>query len=139
MGRVLVHPIATSYNGAIAVLHDVREDCGVTYDQLKDLFGSVIAEGVSDLTNVSKIEHPNWNRKQRKKYDIDRLRCTRKEIQIIRLIDRIDNLRDMFCADDFIKVYCAESLQLLEAIGRADPDLAKEAEILIEHLTASIS
>lgn len=139
MGRVMVHPLATTANAAIAVLHDVREDCGVTYEKLDGMFGPVIADGVTDLTNTSKIDHPDWNRARRKRYDLARLRGVRRDIQVIKLIDRIDNLHEMFCADDFIKIYCAESLELLEAIGDADPNLAKEIDILVKHLTISIS
>jgi (p)ppGpp synthase/HD superfamily hydrolase len=35
-----------------ALLHDVMEDCGVTYEELTKEFGQTVADAVRELTDV---------------------------------------------------------------------------------------
>ena len=54
---------------AAALLHDVVEDTYVTFSEIKNDFGSVVAEYVHYCTNVSEKE--DGNREFRKKMDAD--------------------------------------------------------------------
>ena len=64
----IIHPIATAQNLAEmkldtttikgALLHDVIEDCNVSYNELEELFGSEVAyivDGATKLKNIDKI------------------------------------------------------------------------------------
>jgi (p)ppGpp synthase/HD superfamily hydrolase len=75
--------------GCIALLHDVLEDCDVTYEQLAEEFGPFVADGVRLLTK------PNVPAEQKPARDaayFQALRQADPDIQLIKLLDRLDNL-----------------------------------------------
>lgn len=81
----------------IALLHDVVEDSDTTIEEIKELFGDKVAEGVGLLTKKSEFEE---DIAQQKKY-FWHLKRAPKKIQTIKLSDRLDNLRDLVtCADE---------------------------------------
>lgn len=100
-----------------APLHDVIEDCGVTAGQLREQFDWDAVAFVEEVTNVSKVLHPTWNRRRRKEYDRDRLAKASPSAKLLKLRDRIDNLEDMDKAPkDFQVVYAFESVLLIEKL-----------------------
>jgi (p)ppGpp synthase/HD superfamily hydrolase len=110
---------------AAAVLHDTVEDCKVTFEELNESFGPIVATIVRALTNPSKGS--DGNRTTRKEIDRKHLMCCPTEVKIIKLIDRIDNVRDMAGGDvGFKRLYAQESILLAEAIGDAHLDLKSE-------------
>jgi len=115
-----------------ALLHDVIEDCGVTAEQLAAEFGSDVASIVDELTNRSKLESPGANRAQRKALDRARLKNVSRRAKLLKLLDRIDNLREMDLAPSgFRRKYLDESRLLLEEVlSGVEPNL--EAELLAE-------
>ncbi|MBN2145467.1 MAG: bifunctional (p)ppGpp synthetase/guanosine-3',5'-bis(diphosphate) 3'-pyrophosphohydrolase [Candidatus Aureabacteria bacterium] len=109
-----------------AYLHDVIEDCGVTRGQIEACFGPVCADYVYLLTNISKSLGIQ-PRKARKEFDAKRLASAPREVKIIKLCDRIDNLSEVSHLDHgFQLLYIDESLFLYEHIRDGDEDLAKE-------------
>lgn len=126
-GRVAAHPRATAAMVAAAFLHDVVEDTPHTLGEIEAEFGNEVAWLVAELTNPSKTSVLPRNAK--KQMDCDHLATVSREAKIIKLLDRIDNLRDMMDASvGFLRLYCAESRRLAAVIGDADLDL--EAELL---------
>jgi len=132
MSRTLLLPDVTESMAAAAVLHDVLEDCGVARQALEERFGAETAGLVAELTNVSKVAHPEANRAARKRLDRDRILGISRNAKRIKLIDRIDNLRDIPEGEGFLKRYRAESLLLLEVLRGADAGLETELERLLE-------
>ena len=65
---------------AAAILHDVTEDCGVTYEELKKLFNEDIASLVREVTKSSYNTFPNLK--------------TQRGI-CLKLADRLDNVSHM--------------------------------------------
>jgi (p)ppGpp synthase/HD superfamily hydrolase len=117
------HPIATDALIAAAWLHDVSEDCGVKIAELREMFGDAVANPVYWMTNPSKGSP--LPRSERKKMDREHLKAAPKEVKILKMIDRYDNLVELSDApDDFVKLYCGETLLLLEVIEDADQELA---------------
>jgi len=114
---------------AAAFLHDILEDTKVHMVQLEENFGTKITQLVIGLTSVSK-GLVNTPREERKKMDREWLaRNGTPEVKRIKMLDRIDNLRDMGGADEeFLKLYAKESILLAEAIG--DTDLALKKELI---------
>lgn len=102
---------------AAAWLHDVLEDCPKYTKDVAELSGSVF-EFVQDLTNRSKLpEHARKNRAERKKIDREYLAECHIWVQVVKLIDRLDNLREMSLGPaDFKIKYHEESLLLAEAL-----------------------
>lgn len=103
---------------AVAFLHDVVEDCGVTFDDLTKEFGQEVADGVSWLTSYSKTINSKEKRAIRKQQDRDHLAKAPLVYKRIKANDRISNLEDVLekCEPYFALLYADESEQLLEVI-----------------------
>jgi guanosine-3',5'-bis(diphosphate) 3'-pyrophosphohydrolase len=137
-GMVSIHPvIANEENVAIAWLHDVVEDCGIRESHISDRFGAVVTKGVTELTNWSVrtgAKERGINRQERKWADLCRLEKADPDIKIIKLMDRLDNLREFDVAMDpkFARVYLNETVDLLKAIGTADSGLSLQIRKVME-------
>ncbi len=131
--RVALLGNVTEVMVAAAFVHDVVEDTVVKLPEIEELLGSDVADLVSWLTNPSK--GMNLNRSERKAIDRAHLSKAPREAKVIKLADRIDNLREMTDApEDFRKLYGAETLLLLDAIGASDNLLSYELRELAENL-----
>ncbi|MDP2345843.1 MAG: HD domain-containing protein [Deltaproteobacteria bacterium] len=72
---------------ACALLHDSVEDAGVTPAQLEAEFGAAVAAGVVGLTKNDALP-----KEQRMADSLARLRLLPREVQLVKLADRITNL-----------------------------------------------
>lgn len=127
-GRVATMPIATEERVAVAILHDVSEDCGVAISRIRDLFGDKVADGVNWLTNPSK-QFKHLPRCDRKALDRAHISEAPLEYAIIKAIDRIDNLGEMPASESFCELYAEESRDLGRAIEhKIPPGLFTELE-----------
>lgn len=146
-GRVATLEGMTEENVAGAFLHDTLEDQATTpalYEEIKAAIqtqcGKEVYYIVLDLTNKSKsLTGPKLSRAERKKIDREHLATREKNVQRIKLVDRIDNVNE-FAQDtlagaetrrDFLLLYCTESEQLRNVLEHADPDLAMELSLAI--------
>lgn len=113
-------------------LHDVLEDCPqIKEEEIVDAVGSRVLSLIKELTNPSK--GANAPRAVRKQMDRDHLSTVRKEAKIIKLADRICNLRDMAQAPkDFMRLYVAESRALLEVLRGTNKTLESMLEDIIK-------
>lgn len=126
-GRAMTHPLATEEFVAAACLHDVMEDCGVTFDELVKRFNSHVADIVYDLTDSTKEQMPTANRRARKAAYAEDLSNASREARVLKLLDRIDNLSEMTgCDPDFEPLYKEESVLLAKALRGADEQLYME-------------
>lgn len=110
-----------------AWLHDVGEDCPHVSDKrLIDAAGEDGFNLICELTNPSKGS--SAPRRDRKQMDRDHLAKASWEAKIIKMFDRIANLRDMKqCPDkSFLALYASESRMLLDVVKDADTRLADE-------------
>ncbi len=103
---------------AAAWLHDVYEDCDIQPRQLIDATSRSVDRYVEELTNVYvKESYPEWNRKTRKTLEATRLAEASPQAQIIKLCDRIDNLKTIHKkGKKFALFYCDESVVLVAAL-----------------------
>ena len=137
MAYTMTMPGCGPHEYAAAVLHDTIEDCKVSFEKLKKEFGNAVATYVQQLTNPSK-QSPHLSRAERKQIDLDHYR--RKEIwrftKVIKMIDRLDNLLEVQSApQDFIDLYCRESIALLGVIGYVDIELRDRILAVIQKLS----
>jgi len=133
------HPIAvalmvmstegcTTEMAVAALLHDTVEDTEVTSEVIEELFGTTVAEYVGYLTETSKEDFPELNRKARKERDAARLAAAPPGVQTIKYADFIDNTSSIVERDpEFAKTYLAEKAMMLEVIDSGDPDLRELA------------
>lgn len=117
------HKLASEQLIAAAYLHDVVEDCGVSDVELMIRFGVAVSRYVQWMTNTSKLTHPQANRAERKRLDRERIAGAPCEVKVLKMCDRIDNLREIGCGD-FASLYAAESRALCEVLASADVALA---------------
>lgn len=114
----------------IAMLHDVLEDTNMTYEEIEKLFGQKVADGVNLLT-----KHKDYKKDitQQKKYFWHLKRAT-KNIQIVKLADRLNNLRDLKDCQENLKrrKYIMDTAyNYLEWAKKVSPYIAGELEDLI--------
>jgi guanosine-3',5'-bis(diphosphate) 3'-pyrophosphohydrolase len=96
------HPIAVAYTlsaiGGVtdsvtliaAVLHDTIEDTETTPQELSQLFGSEVAHLVEEITDDTALP-----KERRKQLQIERARNLSEKAKLIRLADKICNVRDV--------------------------------------------
>lgn len=117
---------------AAAWLHDVVEDTPFTLENIKDEFGSKVAQLVGELTNPSK-QYPELNRAARKKMDREALALVSPEAKSIKLADILDNTPSIVqYGGDFAKIYVGEMKLLLPLLqSEGHPMLYYKANKLI--------
>jgi (p)ppGpp synthase/HD superfamily hydrolase len=115
-----------------ALLHDVVEDTPVTFREIKDQFGPVVAEYVHYCTNVSEKE--DGNRAFRKKMDADHFALGPAESQTIKVADLIHNSESIVKHDQkfFHKAYKHEKQYLMEVLTLADQSLKNRAQTILD-------
>jgi (p)ppGpp synthase/HD superfamily hydrolase len=118
--------------------HDVLEDCPqISKEQFIHATDQATYDLVLELTNPSKGS--NAPRAVRKQMDRDHLKNVSFHAKIIKLIDRIENLKDTLNEMNesnfkFAQLYASESRLLLDCIKDADEGLANELLSLIEKI-----
>jgi (p)ppGpp synthase/HD superfamily hydrolase len=137
-GAVTLLDDATEDMIAVAWLHDVYEDTLFSAPSLVNPFGHPVNEMVVELTNrFTKEAFPALNRAKRKASETWRLASIPPQAQIIKLCDRIDNLRTIGAKGrGFALLYCDESDALAKALTAA-PDLQEEIFKLTQELRAN--
>lgn len=132
--------VASEHYGMVAVLHDVIEDCDVSANDMRAIFGERVTADVLMLSNkYGSSDYPDMNRAERKRREFERLGQLPASLQIIKALDRIDNLSDkpeeMGVGYDkwlrFMPTYLSESQQLLEALIKLDDVTRNELEAAI--------
>lgn len=135
-GAASVHPEGSPTLVAAAWLHDTIEDTDTTHDELVRRFGPGVGDLVLELTNVfSKENHPDKNRRERRRLEFERLADASSRAKLIKLLDRRDNIQDAPGSKvDFLRIYAGETRDLLGAVGDADPVIRDEIFAAVEHL-----
>ena len=78
-------------------------------------------------TDIS-ADYPNFNRKQRKAMEVERLSKINRNSQSVKYCDLIDNTKSIVQHDKgFARVYLAEKANLLSVMNKGDEMLYKEA------------
>lgn len=122
-----------------ALLHDVVEDCRVTVDTIRSMFGNTVAFYVDNLTSDKAIIQVLG----KEKYLQQKMTDMSLETLVIKLADRLDNVRymDKDCKTlqhkQFVQKYYNETKAIIAYIKehRSTKDLTTEP---IEFLIAAI-
>jgi (p)ppGpp synthase/HD superfamily hydrolase len=114
-----------------AWLHDVLEDTNCTFDEIEEKFGSLTAENVLELSDLTELSA--GNRRYRKTKYKDSLKDSSSNVQSVKVADLISNSISIKKYDpNFAKVYLSEKKELLEILTRADPVLLRMAWGLLD-------
>ncbi len=113
----------------VALLHDILEDTGTTFEELETGFSTAVAQGVQALTKNEALP-----KEEKMRDSLNRLKTQPKEVQAVKLADRITNLQapPAFWKPAKIKAYQEEALQILQALNGANAYLEKRLKERIE-------
>jgi guanosine-3',5'-bis(diphosphate) 3'-pyrophosphohydrolase len=131
--KYIVHPvrvmqICLEYTNditvlAAALLHDVLEDTEVSKEQLTSFLNSLMSAPdrdktiglVVELTDIyTKANYPGFNRRKRKRMEVERIAKVSPEAQTIKYADVLDNSTEIIKHDpDFGKRFLEECRDLL--------------------------
>jgi (p)ppGpp synthase/HD superfamily hydrolase len=95
----IVHPLAVAkilieydcpdHVVIAGILHDTIEDTPITLEQIKEIFGSAVADLVKAASEPDKSD--TWE--NRKEHTIEHLKTLPEEAVILSLADKLDNIR----------------------------------------------
>lgn len=105
-----------------ALLHDVLEDTGTSFDEVSERFGPAVAAGVLALT-----KDPALDTGEAKMRDtLARIQLQPKEVWVVKLADRISNLYHppFYWTSEKKRQYTVEAQAILAALGAAHAGLA---------------
>ena len=113
-----------------ALLHDVMEDTSVDYQQIVDLFGVRVGDGVAALT-----KNPDLAGKfERMEDSLRRIRAQPAEIWMVKMADRIVNLRPppSHWSTGKVAAYRQEAICIHQALHLANGYLSTELNKAIQ-------
>jgi (p)ppGpp synthase/HD superfamily hydrolase len=121
----IIHPIRVSKRiisltgnlclATAGLLHDTIEDTNITFDVLKEKFGSKIAELVESVTKRKDIQRKS----EREDEYLQRFSMASVDTVVLKLADRMDNIVDSVNAPpQFRDGYIRNTIQLLDTIPK---------------------
>lgn len=113
-----------------ALLHDVLEDTSVDYQQIVDLFGARVADGVAALTKNPDLA----GKSERMEDSLRRIRAQPAEIWMVKMADRIANLRPppSHWSTGKIAAYRQEAICIHQSLHLANTYLSTELRQAIQ-------
>jgi GTP pyrophosphokinase len=111
-----------------AILHDVQEDCDVTNDELKELFGDDVSYMVEGLTHTY-----IGNRAQRKHETNLKLQAYDNRVKTIKIADNLHNLGSVMKYDEkFAMTFVKEAITMRESLHGGDAILMGKLTAVLE-------
>ncbi|MGL4950106.1 MAG: HD domain-containing protein, partial [Anaeroplasmataceae bacterium] len=122
------------------LLHDVQEDCDVTNDEIKSLFGDKVASIVDELTT------PEFDKTIMTKQTVLLAKMVNmsEDAFTVKLTDRLDNVQylntDCTTRDEqaFIKKYFEETVFLMKELQKLRKDRTKLHNAIIRMIEAHL-
>jgi (p)ppGpp synthase/HD superfamily hydrolase len=89
VAKILIALECPEHIVAAGILHDTLEDTRVTFEEIKESFGSEVADLVGAVSEPNKSDH-TWE--NRKAHTLKRLKTASPEVLLISLADKLDNI-----------------------------------------------
>jgi (p)ppGpp synthase/HD superfamily hydrolase len=151
-GRATTRHELTEEDVAGAFLHDIIEDQAYTAELHDEIVRKILKDcGVRVLSTVISLTNPSkgstLSRAERKAEDRKHMAGQARNVKIIKLIDRIDNVNELAIdmqrgvekRYDFVLTFCDESdLLLKEALTGVAADLENELALAIINLRKTL-
>ncbi len=114
----------------LSLLHDTIEDTSTSYEEVKELFGKDIADGVLALTKNFNLQHCD-----QMKDSLDRIKKQSVEVSIVKLADRLFNLKDIpsMWNEERIREYRVEAIIILNELGGVNEYMANRLKEKIKN------
>ena len=114
----------------VAILHDTIEDTDTKLEEIEKKYGTEVKNGVWAMT-----KDENLLKEEQMKDSLEKLLHSPKEIQFVKLADRIVNLKTppAHWAAVRTRKYCDESKLILSKLGKANAYLARRLEEKIKN------
>jgi (p)ppGpp synthase/HD superfamily hydrolase len=114
----------------VAILHDTVEDTAVTLEEIENQFGEEVKNGVWAMTKDETLP-----KEEQMSNSLEKLLREPKEVQFVKLADRIVNLKEPphYWNVEKKKKYQKEAQFILEKLGKANEYLAKRLEEKIKN------
>jgi (p)ppGpp synthase/HD superfamily hydrolase len=110
-----------NYGITVAILHDSMEDTDTSYEEITNIFGKRVADGVLALTKFDNLE-----KSEQMKDSVLRIKELEKEIWAVKLADRITNLDapPLDWNEEKRKKYMDGANMILQELGEGNEYLA---------------
>jgi guanosine-3',5'-bis(diphosphate) 3'-pyrophosphohydrolase len=121
---------------AAAILHDTLEDTKTTHDELRQEFGPVIDDLVSEVTDDKDLD-----KSVRKRLQVEHAPNLSPGAKVIKLADKISNVREIGADPpkgwdiERREKYFAWAREVVDAIGRINPGLEQHFDSALEEAT----
>lgn len=115
-----------------SLLHDTIEDTGATYEMIKEMFGSDVADLVQAVTS----DEEELKRLGKTKYLIQKMTNMSQRELAIKLADRLDNVSDLSTAKtkEWADKYRQQTLEIIQAVAEHLPSLIhKDGSFITGH------
>lgn len=89
VAKILIESECREQVVAAGILHDTLEDTRVTFEEIRDSFGSEVADLVGAVSEPNKSDH-TWE--NRKAHTLKGLKNASFEVLLISLADKLDNI-----------------------------------------------
>jgi GTP diphosphokinase / guanosine-3',5'-bis(diphosphate) 3'-diphosphatase len=117
-----------------ALLHDTVEDCGVSFEELEQMFGRRVSEIVRELTDDNSLP-----KAERKRLQVEHAPYLSPEARQVKLADKISNIREI--GEDppsdwpveRLREYVAWGESVVDGLRGANPSLEKLFDATAEH------
>ncbi len=132
ISNILMNELAMMKSDLVcsALLHDVVEDCDVSWKELRNNFNETVSDMVKILTKDTSLQ--NY-----KKIYFENILNSPDDVKIIKLCDRLDNLRSLRLSNNKSKIlrYVAETERKFLPLAQAiQPYLFREMKSEIAYL-----
>ena len=118
-----------------SILHDVCEDCGVTYYEIDKIFGKKVADLVQELTSSDK----KIGKMGKKNYLLTKMINMSSDALLIKLCDRLQNISDhLTMSESFRKKYNEETRFIIDNLVVAR-QLNRKHENIISQINGILS
>lgn len=117
-----------------AILHDTVEDCDVTFEEIKERFGSTVADYVRELTDDKSLP-----KAERKRLQIEHAPHLTHGAKQVKLADKISNINDIVenPPDDWSlerrKDYVEWGAKVVAGLRGANEHLERRFDKLVQH------
>ncbi len=119
-----------------ALLHDVIEDTDTTYEEIESEFGEKTAHGVLALTKNKTLK-----KSEQMKDSIRRIKEQPLEVGIVKLSDRLFNMRDVVphWSENKLLSYCDEAKYICDELGGICKPLKDDLNSYIDEYSNEIN
>lgn len=110
----------------VGILHDTVEDTAVTIENIVDQFGNEIGRGVQAMSKDEALgDKESVSKEVALRENIERLKQEALWVQVVKLADRISNLKNFpaFWSREKIEAYLNESTIIADELGHASKGL----------------